>query len=53
MEGNIEKAKRLVRLLVNDSQVLLYSIRIVTQKNGGNSILGLDDKVYLIHGSRM
>lgn len=52
-DGNIRKAKRLARLLVNDSRVLLYSIRIVTQKNGGKSTPGLDGNVYLTHESRM
>ena len=32
---------------------MLYSIRVVTQKNGGKSTPGLDDKVYLTHKSRM
>ena len=52
-EGNTRKSKRLVRLLINDKRVLLYSIRVVTQKNGGKSTPGLDDKVYLTHKSRM
>lgn len=52
-EGNTRKAKRLVRLIINDKRVLLYSIRVVTQKNGGKSTPGLDDKVYLTHKSRM
>ena len=52
-EGDTRKAKRLARLLVNDSRVLLYSIRVVTQKNKGKSTPGLDGKVYLTHESRM
>ena len=52
-DGNFRKAKRLARLLVNDSRVLLYSIRIVTQKNGGKSTSGIDGNVYLTHESRM
>ena len=52
-EGDIRKAKRLARLLIHDKRVLLYSIRVVTQKNGGKSTPGLDDKVYLTHASRM
>ena len=52
-DGNFRKAKRLARLLVNDSRVLLYSIRIVTQKNGGKSTSGIDGNVYLAHESRM
>ena len=52
-EGDFKKAKRLVRLLLHDKRVLLYSIRVVTQKNGGKSTPGLDNKVYLTHESRM
>ena len=53
VNNEFRRAKRLVRLLVNDKRVLLYSIRLVTQKNGGKSTPGLDNKVYLTHGSRM
>ena len=53
VEGDMRKAKRLARLLIHDKRVLLYSIRVVTQKNGGKSTSGLDNKVYLTHASRM
>jgi len=53
VEGDMRKAKKLVRLLIHDKRVLLYSIRVVTQKNGGKSTPGLDNKVYLTHASRM
>lgn len=53
VEGDIRKAKRLIRLLIHDKRVLLYSIRVVTQKNGGKSTPGLDNRVYLTHASRM
>ena len=52
-EGDIRKAKRLARLLIHDKRILLYSIRVVTQKNGGKSTPGLDNNVYLTHASRM
>lgn len=53
VEGDMRKAKRLARLLIHDKRVLLYSIRVVTQKNGGKSTPGLDNNVYLTHESRM
>lgn len=53
VEGNTRKVNKLIRLLVHDKRVLLYSIRLVTQKNKGKSTVGLDGKVYLTHDSRM
>lgn len=52
-KGNTRQVNRLVRLFTHDKRVLLYSIRLVTQKNGGKSTPGLDGKVYLTHGERM
>ena len=53
VNGDKRKVKRLCRLLLNDKRVLLYSIRLVTQKNSGKRTPGLDGKVYLTHRSRM
>ena len=52
-EGDTRKANRLARLLVHDKRALLYSIRLVTQKNGGKSTPGIDGNVYLTPGERM
>ena len=46
-KGDTRQAHRLSRLLTHDKRVLLYSIRLVTQKNSSKSTPGLDDKVYL------
>ena len=51
--GDIRKANRLARLLIQDDRALLISIRLVTQKNKGKSTAGVDGKVYLTHAERM
>lgn len=52
-EGDTRQVKRLCRLLIHDKRAKLYSIRQVTQKNGGKFTPGLDGKVYLADGERM
>ena len=53
VKGDTRLVKRLVRLLIHDKRVLLYSIRLVTQKNNGKNTPGIDNKVYLSHAGRM
>ena len=53
VKGEHRKVNRLCRLLIHDKRVLLYSIRLVTQRNGGKRTSGLDGKVFLSHASRM
>ena len=44
-EGNYSKVNSLCRLLVNDKRSLLYSIKVVTQKNKGRRTRGVDGMV--------
>ena len=52
-QKNYREVRSQSRLLLNNNEELLYSIRIVTQLNSGKRTAGLDNRVYLTNAERM